>query len=341
MSYRKTTNQYTPLTGRISRVNWGAIFAGGLTALSIALLLNLLGTGIGFASINPMEEADPMAGLGTGTAIWWTVSNLISLLAGGWVAGRMAGFTNKVDGGLHGFLAWGFYATVSFFLLTTTVSSVLTGVGGTIGNLFGGGTNERVVVELDRARQQSQQTADYGIDAMKADMYNLINQAERYNVLPNDASEEVRSTIDNLQGDLKEANIAANVDQFMNNINYDLDQNGDLDISVEGDYFDKNAVRNYLTENTELSDAEINGVITKWENNIETAVNKAEKYYARAKAKVVEFSAKAADAVAVFCISAFFALVLGAVAAFFGGEWGSPKNTVTATDPDQVVTDAV
>ena len=340
MSDRKTTYN-NPLTARISRVNWGAILAGGLTALAISLLLNLLGTGIGFASIDPMEESNPLAGLGVGTAIWWTLSNLVALLAGGWIAGRTSGFPNKVDGGIHGFLAWGFYATVSFFLLTSTISSVLTGVGGTISNLFGGGTKDRVVVELNRAQQQSRQTANYGIDAMKADMYSLINTAERYNVLPNDASEEVRSTINNLQGDIKGMNIAANVDQFMNNINYDLDQNGDLDINVEGDYFDKNAVRNYLTENTELSDAEINGVINKWEKNIDTAVDKAEKYYARAKTKVVEFSDKAAEAVAIFCISAFFALILGAIAAFFGGEWGSPRNTVTVIDPDKAYDDRV
>jgi hypothetical protein len=37
-----------------------------------------------------------------------------------------------------------------------------------------------------------------------------------------------------------------------------------------------------LATNTGLSEAEINGMIKKWDKNIEMAVDKGEKYYAKA-----------------------------------------------------------
>lgn len=336
MSYR-TTN-VKPLTSQFSRISWGAVLAGGLTALAISLLFNLLGAGIGFATIDPMEEANPLAGLGIGTIIWWIISNLLALFGGGWIAGRTAGFPNREDSGIHGFLAWGFYATVTFFLITSSVSSVVNGVGGAIGSLFNGNNNRKVMVQLDQAQQTSQQNANAGFAGIKEDVYNLINRAERYNILPNDAAEEVRQAERNIRGGATQAwndlNVDGNVNRFFNNLSYDLDENGDLDITVEGEYFDEDNLKEYLTENTDLSRDEINGMVTKWESNIEQGIEKAEQYYATAKQKVVKYSDEAAEAMSIFCISAFLALLAGAFAAFFGGTFGAPEHTVAAVDPN-------
>ena len=61
------------------KLSWGAIIAGVIVALVTMLLLNLLGIGIGFGSINPVVEQNPMSGVGTGAIIWWVVSNLIAI----------------------------------------------------------------------------------------------------------------------------------------------------------------------------------------------------------------------------------------------------------------------
>ncbi|MEL6925476.1 MAG: hypothetical protein AAFO94_15615 [Bacteroidota bacterium] len=337
-STRTNVKPAVPVTNRISRISWGAIIAGGLTALAVALLLNLLGAGIGFATIDPMEEANPLNGLGTGSAIWWIASNVIALFVGGMVAARTSGFPNSVDGGIHGFLAWGFYATVSFLLLSSTVSSIVSGVGGTIASVFSNDNQQqKVIVELDRAKANSERNANAGFAGIKEDIFNLINKAERYNILPDDASEEARATYQDLRGDVKQAwndlNVDANVDRFFNNLSYDLDENGNLDITVEGDYFDKTDVREYLVDNTELDEAEINGLITKWENNMEKAVNKAEQYYAVARQKAIVVSDRAAEAMAAACIIAFFALLIGAIAGYAGGYVGSPEHLVPVVDP--------
>lgn len=96
------------------------------------LLLNLLGIGIGLGAINPMEEAQPFSSLGTGTIIWWVVSNLIAIFAGAYVAGKMAGVPSTSTSTMHGILSWCLYTLVSFWILTSAVGSIISGVGSVV-----------------------------------------------------------------------------------------------------------------------------------------------------------------------------------------------------------------
>ncbi len=91
------THAMAPL---LKRISWSAILAGVVLAMVVSLLLNLLGTAIGSASIDPMQEADPLSGIGTGAGIWVVVSSVISLFVGGWAAGRLA----QREGAFHGLL---------------------------------------------------------------------------------------------------------------------------------------------------------------------------------------------------------------------------------------------
>lgn len=330
MSYNDSNHKV--ITNRISRVNWGAIIAGGLTALAIGVLLNLLGVGIGLSTIDPLEEANPMSGLGTGSLIWWVLSNLIALFGGGYVAGRTAGFTDRQDGALHGFLAWGFYATVSFFLLTSTVSSIANGVGGAVASVFGNSNQNRMVVQLDRAQQQSEQQTNNTIAQIKRQAFDLINQAERYNILPDDASEEVRSSINQAQRSLKEMEIDQELSEIVSDISYEV-EDGNLKVYLEGEKINRETLKDYLADNTELTEAEIERTVNKWQAQIDQTVAQVQQTYATVRQKAVKYSDQAADALATACIGAFFALLLGALAAYFGGMLGSPKTIVEAVDP--------
>lgn len=346
MAYTRTNR--STLTDRINRVSWGGIIAGGLTAIAISFLLNLLGIGIGLSTIDPLREVNPFQGLGTGAAIWWVVSNIIALFAGGWVAGRTAGFPNKTEGGLHGFLAWALYSVVTFLFLTSTVSGIIGGVGSATSSLFGKDDTQRVVIQLERAQQTGEQGVDLSYQSIKNEILQLVRRGERMNILPEGTTEDTRSTLQNTRRDVRQAwddlNLDANIERFFNNLSFDLDDNGNLDISVEGEYFDQVELKAYLAENTELTEAQIEGLITKWENNIDRAVQKAEQYYARAKDKVIQYADQAADALATFSIIAFIVLLVGAVVGFFGGQLGSPAHLVmdtdpNRTDPDRDVTD--
>ena len=66
----------------INNVSWGAIFAGMMIALVTQLLLNMLGVGIGAASLNPMSDGNPSAsGFSSAAGIWWIISGILAALA--------------------------------------------------------------------------------------------------------------------------------------------------------------------------------------------------------------------------------------------------------------------
>lgn len=122
-----------PKRGFLNFISWSSIFAGLTIAFIIQFLLTLLGVGIGMAAIQPLSEENPMEGLGTGAIIWWIVTVLLSLFAGGYVAGKWAGALNTYSRTFHGILTWGLYTILSFYLLTTAVGNIIGGVGSIIG----------------------------------------------------------------------------------------------------------------------------------------------------------------------------------------------------------------
>lgn len=119
---------------RRSKISWPSVFAGALVAIGIQLLLALLGMGIGASTINPQEEANPMAGLGTGALIWWIASFLLSLFAGGWVAGRMTGTVNSFNDMLHGVLTWVVFVLINLWLLTSAAGGLIRSASGVLGS---------------------------------------------------------------------------------------------------------------------------------------------------------------------------------------------------------------
>ncbi|QLE02837.1 hypothetical protein HX109_15150 [Galbibacter sp. BG1] len=330
---RRITNFFST-TRKINRISWGAVISGALTTIAIMFLFNLLGIGIGFASIDPLQESEPLEGLGIGTAIWWIVSNLLALFAGGWVAGRMAGYPSPIDGALHGFIAWTVYALVSVIFVGSAVGSAISGVASATSQIFGGGDTKEVVVNLKKLQNQNKKETTTTYNEVKEEVLQLMQAGERYNLLPENTSEEARSTIQNSKSEVRESlrqlNLEEKVSEFFNDLNFDLDKNGNLDISVEGDkdYFEKEEIKDYLTENTDLTEAEINGVITKWERKLDKAAERAEELYKKAKQKAEKAADEAAKAIAKVSLVSFFMFLLGATAALLAGSLGSPTYTV-------------
>lgn len=120
----------------IKRISWGAIFAGIVVVLVVQLLLMLLGLAIGTATIDPASQDTPSATtLGTTGGIWWIVSTAISVFAGAWVAGRLAGMPTKTDGMLHGVVTWAAATLLAFYVLTSTVGALVGGAFGALGNI--------------------------------------------------------------------------------------------------------------------------------------------------------------------------------------------------------------
>ncbi len=112
----------------LNQISWGAVLAGVAVALVLNILLNLLGVGMGAATLNPVSGDNPTAAsFSIGAAAWWTVAGLLSSLAGGYVAGRLAGKPVESTAGWHGLISWAMTTIVIFYLLTTAVGSIVGG----------------------------------------------------------------------------------------------------------------------------------------------------------------------------------------------------------------------
>ncbi len=323
---------YDKITEKVNRISWGAIFAGTVSALAISTMLNLLGAGIGFSSINIMDEVHPLAGLGTGTLIWWGVSNLIALFAGGYIAGRVSGYPSKQDGGIHGFLAWALFGLVSFLLLASAVNTVVGGIGGAVGSIFEGNNQREVTVILKNAQNASKEQTNNSMKDIQQSIYSIVRKGEQLNILPDDATQEMRQAQKNLQGEgqqlINSMNLDQTVSRFFNTLEFNIDDQGNLKITSQADLIDKQGLKQYLINNTQLSEQEIDGMIQKWETRIQNAIDKAENLYDKARQKAIKIADKTAEIAAKISISAFVILLLGAIVGFFGGFLGAPHHLV-------------
>ena len=110
------------------RISWAAIFGGVILAVTVLLVLSLLGSGIGLSQVNVNAGTTPSAGsLGVGAGIWWIVSSCIALAFGGYVAAWLAGIEHRFDGVLHGLIAWGISMLLILYLLSSAIGGILGG----------------------------------------------------------------------------------------------------------------------------------------------------------------------------------------------------------------------
>lgn len=116
-----------------SPLSWGSIFAGCFAGLGLHLVLTILGMGIGLGSINPLTDPNPAADFSIGAGIAWSVSALIALWTGGYIAGRSIPQGDKQSGLIHGFVVWGVATVAMIFMLTSSASMAVSGAAKAVG----------------------------------------------------------------------------------------------------------------------------------------------------------------------------------------------------------------
>jgi len=109
-----------------SRVSWGAIAAGAMVALSLYMLLTMLGVALGIEVA--VRGADQ--NLGAGAAIYSILSLLVAMFFGGWATSRLAVGESKLEAVLYGLILWGVLFMGMVWLLS---AGIRTGFGAMIG----------------------------------------------------------------------------------------------------------------------------------------------------------------------------------------------------------------
>ncbi|WP_207460123.1 hypothetical protein [Azospirillum sp. SYSU D00513] len=174
------------------RVSWSAVFAGVVLTLAIQLLLSMLGVGVGMTTIDPAAGANGLpepTSFSMGAGIWWTVSYMIALAVGGYVAARLAGVSLRGDGMIHGLLTWAFALLVSAYLVTTAVGGIMGGAFSALGNVTSGLTQT-----VQQAAPEIARSAGVSPDDLRRQAEDLLRPADQQ-ASPEDARSRLVSAL--------------------------------------------------------------------------------------------------------------------------------------------------
>lgn len=115
------------------RISWAAVFAGFIIAVFVQLALTLLGVAIGMSTVDAVNHNTPGTGLAIGSGIWYVLSLIISLYAGGWAAGRLAKDKHTSESMIHGLLVAGLLFILTFYLLSSAIGNIIGGASNMVG----------------------------------------------------------------------------------------------------------------------------------------------------------------------------------------------------------------
>ncbi|MFP4293098.1 MAG: hypothetical protein ACLFQ0_15795 [Cyclobacteriaceae bacterium] len=335
---RNTGDVYSRVgTTWLNKISWGAIIAGLVISLVTLLVLNLLGVGIGLAAIDPATEQNPMSGLGTGAIIWWVISNLIAIFAGAFIAAKLAGIPIGSLGMIHGVLSWCAFTLVTFWLLTTTVGSIISGVGSVISQTLstvGSGienviSNQGQQNQTAQSQNQQQQPSTLSLSQVSSEVQQILRQTDDPALQPDSIKETAQQSIQNARQELRDEQISDQEIQSM--VQQLLNKSQNLTQEINRD-----DVANVVAARTDLSQQEASNVTDAVFRNLQQAQQQLQQLQAQAKQQAEQTAQKTAEATSSAAIWSFVALLLGAITAVAGGKVGTPKTDVVHQQRDTV-----
>ncbi len=156
-------------------ISWSSILAGVVTFISMLLVFSLIGTAIGFGSVEP-TSSNPLDGVTTGLLIWTIVSFVLSLAARGFIAG----ITSRRLGLVHGFLTWATSIIVLISMMSIVTIGAFSTVGSTLGSIFSvagqgvetvaSGSSELISKGIDEALGEVKQVDTDNLEAQTKDI---------------------------------------------------------------------------------------------------------------------------------------------------------------------------
>ncbi len=108
-------------------VNWSAVFAGALAAITAVLIFGLIGVALGAHVVDANQRLVDLKKMGISALVFSVFGAFLAFAIGGWVAGKIAGILHAEPGMLHGAISW---------LVATPIIVVIAGLGA--GSLMGG-----------------------------------------------------------------------------------------------------------------------------------------------------------------------------------------------------------
>jgi hypothetical protein len=327
----ESLSQRTPLNdevrvvhaGPARRISWGAVAAGTVTALAIQVLLAMLGTGIGASTVDTLSAADtPSASaLGGGAAIWWVVASLVSLMAGGWVAGRLSGVQRTSEGGMHGMLTWAVAVLAMVYLVSSAAGSLVRGAAGVLGTaatVTATGVAAATPKIADVAGEQMDK-AGISFDTIKREALAVLRQTGKPALQPGNVEQQVigaAADASRTASNLSDQDFSALLERLLSK--------GRAAVSE----VDRDAVINIVMARSNVSRDEAAKRVAGWEATAEQTRVKAAQAAEEAKIKARQVADASARALSRAMLLGFLALGLGGLFAWWGGTLGQRRDLV-------------
>ncbi|MCD8141431.1 MAG: TIGR04086 family membrane protein [Planctomycetaceae bacterium] len=320
-----------------SRISWRAIIAGVVTTIAVSIIMAILGVALGFTVLSPMSS-DPLSGLGTAFGIWSVVSVIVSLAAGGF----MAGFVGPGRGAEHGFLTWATVLLIAGWMGGQAIGAAASSIGSAVENIgsaavdvasdVGGGIASLAGSAVDVIQDQVDDM-NVNTDELRGD----VAQVLRDTGVPTLQPEYLCAQIGEARSDLRSA-----IRQITLN-NEDLDQaiGGFVDrqqarLANITDDIDRDAVVTALMNNRNITRAEAEQLVDNALIAYSTVVDRTRSALENAQMRLQETRAYVADAIrqariradelaSAMARSALFAglsLIVGAILACLAGWYG-------------------
>ncbi|MCZ2328764.1 YrzE family protein [Bartonella sp. F02] len=322
--------QYSPFRTTIS---WSAVFAGLLTTIATAICFSFFVAALGLGQVD-LYSSSPFGSIFTSVGLGSFIVIVLSLAAGGFVAGRFA----ETAGSLHGFLTWAILMLLITVQATLLVSSAAhisanaisktASVLETEGRTILATTNSKTFDKL--LPDQNNYFVDF--DKLRNDLQTVLQKSkipaldpEHLNRTYKEAIKDIRSTITAFREDPSHyrthlKNLENKLSNRVQNITTQINRNDIIQglmnngmTHAEAKITADNAIDIYQTAEAKTEQAikslsQQTGIIA---NNFEKAFNKAQ-----------NMTNQAIGTASSIGWWSFFGSFLGAIIASFGGYYG-------------------
>lgn len=323
------------------KVSWGAIFAGVVAALSVTILLGLLGAGVGLWSVEVGGESG-IGEIAIGTIIYSIIVQLVALFAGGYVASRMSSNWDQQNAMLHGATVWGL-ATIFTVWLTVSVA------GTVVNTAFSAVKNSASAVTSAVANVMPDNLPNINIpDIGMEDLPEGIQETLRdEGITPQNFKAEAREAFRNVFSEQEQQEALSVLTETAKDIiRGPGDAKSDIDDAIdelfgEGGVIsqqDRQEAMDVLENRFGISEQEAESMIQTWQDNAIEAYRQAKQTIMQTAEKAVEMGDAATDALGKASLSSFFGLLLALGAAVFGAATGRREHPAEHTDGQTVRT---
>jgi len=310
----------------LHHVSWGAIFLGLVIAIAIQILLGLLGIAIGFSAIDPTEQGG-LGTLGIGSAIYLVVTQIIALFIGGYAAARVNPTITDQSAIFHGGSVWAIAFILVFWLGTTSVGMIISGLGGAVANI-GQATGQAVKATLPQDFNLS--LPDLSFDNLPQPVQDTLRQQ---GITPQNVQQELRSAYREVISRDQQQRIVQQLQQAASDIMQSPMDTSAQDIQQTVDKIfggpqgiltqqDLQELERVVQNRLNLSSQEMQQIM----NQVQQAATQARESAVQAIQTAQEQAAQAAEAIsdriASIALWTFIAGLLGLIAAVAGAKIG-------------------